>query len=143
MQEKIKWRSVKELVSEVFTDIKAEDLMCECANGLVQEECKDMEEKMFHVRGTGLVFRYLKCELCKRDVDKTSKESQFTTFVSGYKSEDDTLKIFECERSLYYNHVFHNRCLRLFIEDELKKDKKAGLKESDILQALRCPECFK
>lgn len=31
-----------------------------------------MEERMFQVRGTGLVFKYLKCELCKRNVDKTS-----------------------------------------------------------------------
>ena len=75
MQQRIKWKSVKNLVIEVFTDIKAEDGMCECANGLVQEECKDMEEKMFSVKGTGLLFRYLRCELCKRNVDKTSKES--------------------------------------------------------------------
>lgn len=126
MQDKIKWRSVRELVSEVFTDIKAEEGMCQCANGLVQEECKDMEERMFHVRGTGLVFKYLKCELCKRNVDKTSQESQFTTYVSGYKAEDDTLIMFECERSPFYNHVYHNGCLKAFFEEELKRDKKAG-----------------
>jgi len=74
-----------------------------------------MEEDMFQIKGTGLVFRYLKCELCKRDVDKTSKESQFTAYVSGYKQDDDTLLLFECKRSPYYNHVYHNRCLKTFI----------------------------
>jgi hypothetical protein len=74
-----------------------------------------MEENMFHVKGTGLVFRYLKCELCKRDVDKTSKESQFTAFVSGYKQEDDSLVLFECTRSPAFNHVYHNGCLKTFI----------------------------
>ena len=101
-----------------------------------------MEERMFHVRGTGLVFKYLKCELCKRNVDKTSQESQFTTYVSGYKAEDDTLILFECERSPFYNHVYHNGCLKAFFEEEVKKDKKAGLKEVDILKAFRCPFCY-
>jgi hypothetical protein len=35
MQDKIKWRSVRELVSEVYTDQQAEFGMCECADGLV------------------------------------------------------------------------------------------------------------
>jgi hypothetical protein len=36
LQEKIKWRTVRELVSEVFNDIKAEEGMCVCATGLVR-----------------------------------------------------------------------------------------------------------
>lgn len=74
-----------------------------------------MEENMFDVKGTGLVFRYLKCELCKRDVDKTSKESQFTSLMSGYKQEDDSLVLFECTRSPAFNHVYHKGCLKTFI----------------------------
>ena len=142
MQDKIKWRSVRELISSVYTDLSAETGMCESAGTLVQDECKEMEEDMFQIKGTGLVFRYLKCELCKRDVDKTSKESQFTAYVSGYKKEDDILLLFECKRSPFYNHVYHNGCLKTFIQQELSRDKKAGLKESDILKAFRCPECY-
>lgn len=68
MQDKIKWRSIRELIGEVFTDVKAEESMCERARVLVNDECKLMEEHMFDDKGTGLVFRYLKCQLCKRDV---------------------------------------------------------------------------
>jgi hypothetical protein len=35
MQDKIKWRSVRELVNEVFADVKAENTMCETADKLV------------------------------------------------------------------------------------------------------------
>ena len=77
-----------------------------------------MEENMFHDKGTGLIFRYLKCELCKRFVDKTSTESRFTAFVSGYKQEDDTLVLFECNRNPAYNHSYHIGCLRQFIQEE-------------------------
>lgn len=68
MQDKIKWRAVRELVSEVFADVKAEAVMCVSASGLVLAECKLMEENMFGDKGDGLTFRYLKCQLCKRDV---------------------------------------------------------------------------
>ena len=52
------------------------------------------------------------------------------------------MMLFECDRSPEYNHVYHNRCLKIFIEEELKKNKKAGLKEADVLKALRCPQCY-
>jgi len=81
---------------------------------------------MFNDKGAGLTFRYLKCELCKRFVNKTSIESNFTTFVSGYKQEDDALILFECNRNPAYNHSYHIGCLKQFIIDEQKRDKKAG-----------------
>jgi hypothetical protein len=35
MQDKIKWRSVRELISSVYTDLSAETGMCESAGTLV------------------------------------------------------------------------------------------------------------
>ena len=35
LQDKIRWRAVREMVSEVFTDIRAEEGMCYSANMLV------------------------------------------------------------------------------------------------------------
>lgn len=146
MQDKIKWRAVRELIVEVFQDLQAEQGMCESGTSLVQEECKYMEEGMFFEKGNGLVFKYLRCELCKRDVDKTSKDSNFTAFVSGYKQEDDVLLLFECTRNPWFNHVYHQGCLKQFVLEEYRKnDKKGvgpGLKESEVIKNFRCPECY-
>jgi len=49
--------------------------------------------------GGGLLFRYLKCELCKRYVDDTSKASAYTSFVSDYDPANDALALFECNNS--------------------------------------------
>jgi hypothetical protein len=80
-----------------------------------------MEENMFGDKGTGLTFRSIKCHLCKRDVAQTSKESSFTTFVSGYRKDEDTLVLFECTRNPLFNHVYHQGCLKNFIGEELRK----------------------
>jgi hypothetical protein len=104
-----------------------------------------MEENIFDDKGSGLNFSYLKCDLCKRNVDKTSQESNFTAFVSGYKQEDDVLVIFDCSRNPYFNHVYHTGCLKTFIAEEMRKDKRTGstvLKDSELIKHFRCPECY-
>ena len=144
-QPKLRYKAMRELVTEVFLDKRAEAQMCSSANILVMEECKDMEQKQVKKKGGGLLFRYLKCELCKRYVDETSKASAYTSFLSDYDPSNDSLALFECDmnRADGFNHVFHQSCIRAFIRDELNKGKRAQLKDSDIESAMRCPECQK
>ena len=68
--------------------------------------------------------------------------SQRTSTVSGYDPKQDNLILFECPGN-NFNHVFHEGCMKHWIKDELKKDKKAATKESDIAKAMRCLMCYK
>ena len=35
--------------------------------------------------------------------------------------------MFDCSKESWYNHAFHERCLRKAIREEMRKDKKANL----------------
>ena len=67
--------------------------------------------------------------------------SNYSSIVSDYDPKHDSLIIFECPGD--FNHVFHHRCLDKAIKDELRKDKKAGVKEADVAKSRRCMECYK
>ena len=55
------------------------------------------------------------------------------------------LVLFDCHRNPWFNHVYHTGCLKQFVQEEIKKDKKAAptvLKDSELVKQFRCPECY-
>ena len=126
----------------MFWDKRHEVDLTTSATRITREENKNLEETMFHSRGVGLLFRQVVCNLCGRNVIKTSAMSTRTSTVSGYDPKQDNLILFECPGN-NFNHVFHEGCMKHWITDELKKDKKAATKESDIAKAMRCLMCYK
>lgn len=45
------------------------------------------------------------------------------------------------ESQIRYNHCFHEHCLKRHIKEELRKNKKASLKEADLIKEFRCVIC--
>ena len=142
IHETLRFRGIKQLTSEVFWDKRAEVDLTTSATRITKEENKNLEGIMFQSRGVGLLFRYTRCDLCKRNVVQTSVMSSYTSTVSDYDPKHDNLVLFECPGHVF-NHVFHDRCLKREIKEELRKDKKAALKESDIEKKIRCMICYK
>jgi hypothetical protein len=89
-----------------------------------------MEDYNLNYKAMGVLFRRLTCFICNKGV--SHKHSASGAFV------------FDCHRQTMsgLNHVYHSDCLRNFIHDELKRDKKASVKEADIFSNLRCVACY-
>ena len=65
------------------------------------------------------------------------------TLASGKGENDWSLIMFDCSKESDYNHCFHERCLKRHIKEELRKNKKASVKELGVLAAYRCVVCYK
>ena len=53
------------------------------------------------------------------------------------------LIIFDCSKESHFNHAFHERCLRSYLEEEWRKDKKASQQKFDLNKLARCIVCYK
>ena len=53
------------------------------------------------------------------------------------------LIIFDCSKESFFNHAFHERCLRSYLEEEWRKDKKASQQRFDLNKLARCVVCYK
>ena len=51
--------------------------------------------------------------------------------------------MFDCSKESNFNHAFHESCLKKYIKEELRKNKKASLRELDVLRVYRCVVCYK
>lgn len=61
----IKFRAVKQLISDVFWDKHAEVDLCENAANISYMELKELQSQWFELKGDGLVYKYTKCDICE------------------------------------------------------------------------------
>lgn len=141
VKKQIRFRAVKDLISDVFQDKHAEVDLCVSAASVSKNELKDTQDEFFTTKGDGLQFLYDRCELCRMHISTTSRQLMNT--LSTGKEKDWSLIMFDCSKESDYNHCFHERCLKRHIKEELRKNKKASLKELDVLAVYRCVVCYK
>ena len=140
----VKFRAVKRIIHEVFWDKRAEVDLCSNAQSIAREELRGMVDYINLSRANGIGFTYPRCEVCSRDVVESSQRANTQALNNvRYDPTSESLLIFDCLVESDYNHVFHARCLRNVIRDELRRDKKAGTNDNDILKQLRCIICYK
>ena len=60
----IKFRAVKQLISDVFWDKHAEVDLCNNAANISYSELRLLQSEWFEFKGDGLVFQYTKCDIC-------------------------------------------------------------------------------
>jgi len=60
----IKFRSVKQLIHDVFWDKRAEVDGCMAAQKIAFNELKELQGEYINKKGDGLCFKYTKCDLC-------------------------------------------------------------------------------
>lgn len=131
-QPSLRYKAFSPLIREVFLDKVAELKMCTEAKEIVLEECHEMGKSNSTVKTQGLLWRHIKCGLCNRSIQKSQR----------VEIDFQSLLVFECTRSAF-NHAFHERCLTNFLKEELRKDKKAQIKDDSVRLSFRCPICYK
>ena len=141
-QPKLKFRGIKQLTSEVFWDKRYEYDLTVSARRITEEENKNLEEVMANSRGTGVLFRQIVCNICRGNVLRPPIPRHGEQLPKDKLYSQNNKLIFECPHNSY-NHVFHESCLRHAIEEELRKDKKANLKDNDVKKSLRCIVCYR
>ena len=97
---------------------------------------------MANSRGTGVLFRQIVCNICRGNVLRPPIPRHGEQLPKDKLYSQNNKLIFECPHNSY-NHVFHESCLRHAIEEELRKDKKANLKDNDVKKSLRCIVCYR
>lgn len=60
----IKFRAVKQLVSNVFLDKRAEVDLCVSGADIAHAELKVVQSDYFETKGDGLSFKYTRCDIC-------------------------------------------------------------------------------
>lgn len=143
VKEHIRFRTVRQLIAEVFMDKKVEVDLCTTASSISTKELKEHSQTWFTERADGSVFRYTRCDICGLNVTKTSLQMISSVSRSVRTQGRTNLVIFDCSRvGNRFNHVYHESCVYKFIKEELSKDKKAKLKDCDVIKAYRCIRCF-
>ena len=95
-------------------------------------------------RANGMGFTYPICDICRRNVVFSSQNANKLSMKNEkYDPSTESLLIFDCHLESDYNHVFHARCLKNSIKQEILKDKKASTDDTDVLKQLRCIQCYK
>ena len=144
-KQNIRYRAVKQLISEVFWDKRAEVDLCKNASDISTAELKALTVKVHGSQGNGLLYRYTKCDICSASVALRFDNRMGGTgsLLPGHYRDEATegIIVFDCIGQ-EYNHVFHERCINARIKDELSKDKKASLGTQEIQRALRCVMCY-
>jgi hypothetical protein len=141
----IKFRSVKQLISDVFWDKRAMVDICKSATSISYNELKETQDEFFNTKADGLSFQYDKCKICEMQISKTSLRlmNSVSIYSSNNRSKDHNLIMFDCSKENNFNHAFHESCLKKYIKEELKRNKKASLRELDVLRVYRCVICYK
>ena len=108
----IKFRAVKQLISNVFWDKRAEVDLCNSAQSVSFNELKEIQADVFERKADGLTFMYTRCDICMMNIGKTSLSLINAHSASGENRDDNRLIMFDCSKENYYNHAFHERCLK-------------------------------
>lgn len=57
-----------------------------------------------------MTFMYARCDICGLDVRETSMRA--LSSFSKTANDGMNLLLFDCQKENYYNHAYHERCLR-------------------------------
>ena len=105
-------------------------------------ELKQTQSDYFDVKADGLVYKYTRCDLCGLHVGDTSLRLMNNFGLFHSQLQEMNLIIFDCSKESFYNHCFHERCLKKALKEELRKDKKASQRRSDVMNMARCLVCY-
>lgn len=77
----MKFKAADKLIQEYFNDKSSEITICFMAHHIAAQEKQDLQTSFAHVRGGGLLFRQVKCNICRVPVNsKMGQEMKVIMF---------------------------------------------------------------
>ena len=139
----VKFRAVKRIISEVFWDKRTEIDLCRNGADIARNALRTMVDDSNLSRANGIGFTHERCQICHRSVIQSSQKAM-NQQASNFKFDInlESMLVFDCKNRSDHNHVFHIRCLKKVIKDEISKDKKASTEDADVMKQLRCIICY-
>lgn len=109
-RKKLKFAAIKPVVSDLFMDKNTEQKLVESAMDRILIDNESLLRNLKRTTDMGITFQDLKCDLCKRDVNRTFLAEQQGSSLEYFDENDplnEQLILFNCTRSEHVNHCFH------------------------------------